>query len=115
MKKVNILTSAVIALLLGVGATSAFSGELPVASQAPVQAEVVPTLSETQAQLAQVRGLLTQAELASDYLPTAELEYRQAQVDTQNGYYDKAVDSLNKVRAEVAKIPNRNISTLASR
>jgi septal ring factor EnvC (AmiA/AmiB activator) len=110
----KIATAAAIALALSAGRATVFCGELP-ASPPVIQSDVVPTLSEVQAELAQTREALTQAEQASDYLPAAELKYLEAKIEVQNGHYDTAMETLKKVRALVHQVLERKNGTLASR
>jgi len=110
----RIVTSAAIALVLSAGPATVFCGELA-APPETIQADLVPTLNEVQAQLARTREALTEAEHVSEYLPVAELKYLEAQIEAQNGHYDTAMESLKKVRALIESALNRRNSTLASR
>ncbi|HZO81852.1 MAG TPA: hypothetical protein VFB33_09160 [Candidatus Binataceae bacterium] len=115
MKASKIASAAALALILGAGAAPAFAGDLPATPQMTIHADVVPTLNETRIQLAQTRHQLRQFELASFYSPTAEADYRAAQIALANGRYDEAAANLKQVRAALTGIPNWKSSPLDAR
>jgi hypothetical protein len=115
MKVSKIAAAAAMALMLGAGAAPAFCGELPATPQMAIRADVVPTFDEARAQLAQTRQQLKQAELASFYSPTAEADYRAAQIAAANGQYDEVAANLSQARAALAGIPNWKSSPLDAR
>ena len=104
MKVLRIAAPAL--LMLAAGAAPVLCGDLLRTPQMVIRADVAPTLDQVRGQLALTRVELRQAELASFYSPTAEADYRAAQIATANGQYGRAMENLSLVRASVAGIPN---------
>lgn len=98
--------AAPVLLMLAAGAAPALCGELPRTPQMVIRADVAPTLDQVRGQLALTRVELRQVELASFYSPTAEADYRAAQIAAANGQFGRAMENLSLVRASVAGIPN---------